>query len=216
MSATKLGLYNEALEIVGERELASLTEAREPRRLLDNAWARGFIDEVLEQGHWNFATRSAQVEFSPDTTPSFGYRRAFDKPADWIRTSAISSDEYFVTPLVEYVDEADFWYASIDTIYVRYVSSDTTYGGDLSRWPASFRRYAAFTLAMHIAPKLTALSDEKIKLLHSQHKKALADARSKDAMNQPPGFPPQGSFVSARHGRSGGQRSRGSRSALIG
>jgi hypothetical protein len=41
MSASKLKLYNDALGILGERRLASLTENREPRRVLDEVWDAG-------------------------------------------------------------------------------------------------------------------------------------------------------------------------------
>ena len=34
----KLTVYNETLGLLGERKLASLTEQREPRRVLDGFW----------------------------------------------------------------------------------------------------------------------------------------------------------------------------------
>jgi len=38
MSTSRLKLYNDALTACGESHLASLTEDREPRRLLDHVW----------------------------------------------------------------------------------------------------------------------------------------------------------------------------------
>ena len=38
---TRLQLYNSALLLLGERNLASLSENREPRRLLDHVWDTG-------------------------------------------------------------------------------------------------------------------------------------------------------------------------------
>ena len=38
--ATKLGLYNRALRVLGETKLSSLSEAREPRYILDDIYAR--------------------------------------------------------------------------------------------------------------------------------------------------------------------------------
>src|SRR5258708_823139 len=119
----KLSLYNGALtEFLGERKLANLTENREPRRVLDEIWDGGALRYCLEQGLWNFAMRTIQLTYSPSVEPDFGFRYAFDKPTDWVRTAALCVDEFFRCPLLQYNDEAGFWFADIDTIYVRYIS----------------------------------------------------------------------------------------------
>ncbi|HET99682.1 MAG TPA: hypothetical protein ENH89_04810, partial [Aurantimonas coralicida] len=66
MATDQLALYNIALAAVGERSIASLTEGREPRRLLDEIWNRGAgaIEYFLEQGYWNFAIRTVQIDRS--------------------------------------------------------------------------------------------------------------------------------------------------------
>jgi hypothetical protein len=120
-------LYNSALTICGERTLASLTEDREPRRLLDLVWDNDGVKTCLEGGQWKFAMRTIRIDFSTTITPDFGYKRAFEKPSDWCATSALCSDEYFSSPLTEYVDENNVWYAELDEIYVRYVSDDSAY-----------------------------------------------------------------------------------------
>jgi hypothetical protein len=68
-------------------------------------------------------------------------------------------------------------------------------------------------LAGKIVTRLTQDKEQR-KMTLSLEKKYLSEARSSDAMEGPTAFPPQGSWVSARLGRSG--RSRGSRSQLIG
>ncbi len=211
--ATRLGVYNDALGMIGERELASLTENREPRRKLDAIWNRGFVDYVLEQGYWNFATRTLKIDFSTSITPAFGYIRAFDHPSDYIRLVSISEDEYFSVPLNRFHDEGAYWYADGDVIYIRYVSNDSSFGGDLSLWPESFAEYAASYMAVKALPRLTR-SKSNLEALMKQSKRLLIEARSKDAMSQPVAFPPAGSWVRARMG---GRRSdRGSRSSLTG
>ena len=52
MAMNLLALYNIALFAIGERAIASLTESREPRRLLDEVWSRGVgaTTACLEQG----------------------------------------------------------------------------------------------------------------------------------------------------------------------
>jgi hypothetical protein len=196
-ATTRLSLYNGALRHCGERLLASLTENREPRRMLDAAWDDNFVKGVLEDGQWGFACRSGMYDYSPSVEPTFGYRRAFNKPTDFVRTMAVCQDEYFKVPCTEYSDERGFWYADLDTLYIKYVSSDPSFGADMSLWPQSFVDYVEVKLATKIVVPLKQNSSALEKLL------GLADmfltkANSQNAMADPAKFPPQGSWVRAR------------------
>jgi hypothetical protein len=213
MSTTRLKLYNDALIICGERSLASLTENREPRHLLDHVWDNDGVHACLEAGQWRFAMRSVMVDYDATVSPSFGYSRAFSKPTDWCCTSALCSDEFFNAPLLQYSDEAGFWYCHLDTIYVRYVSDDSAFGGDLSTWTTKFTDFAAAHFASKIIFKLTSDKDKRNDVLAWMNKK-LSEAKNLDAMSDPTRFPPPGSWASARRGW--GRRDRGSRGSLIG
>lgn len=204
MSADKLSLYNDALTLCGERMLASLTENREPRRLLDQAWAAGAVDFCLETGQWNFAVNSIKLVYSPSVEPPWGYRRAFDKPTDYIRTMGVASDEYFKNPLVRYVDEADFWFADLDELYIRYVSNLPEYGMNMGRWPVSFSEMVSSYLAMKIVTRVTQ-DVAKRAMVAADYKARRLEAKSNDAMNEPTTFPPTGTWVRSRMaGRLGG------------
>lgn len=195
--ASKLGLYNSALLIIGERKLASLSEPREPRRALDDAWDDA-VAYCLEMGFWNFAMRAVQADHSASVTPAFGYTYAFAKPEDFIRTYALGSTETFDPPLLTVVDEPNYWYANIDPLYAKYVSNDTAYGMDLSLWSESFADYVSIRLANKTCKRITGkFPDDDMK---KEEKRALAQARSKDAMDEPPGFPPRGTWVTSRLG----------------
>ncbi len=213
--ANKLSIYNGALLFLGDRELSTLTDNVEPRRLLDSVWNRDGIDTVLEHGQWNFAMRSAKYEYSPSITPSFGYSRAFEKPSDFIRVCAVCSDEYFTTPLLRYIDEAGFWFSDLDEIYVKIVSNNGDYGTDYSLWPPSFKRYVESWFGSEIVWKLTqsrtATEDAKDKC-----QKLLTQARSKDAFNDPTKFMPPGRFRLARGSGYGRRHDGGFRGQLIG
>src|SRR5438270_251157 len=80
--------------LCGERFLASLTEEREPRRLLDQAWASNAVRACLEMGQWNFAMRTIQIDYDSGVEPGFGYNRAFPKPTDWVNTTGVCEDEF--------------------------------------------------------------------------------------------------------------------------
>lgn len=220
--ATRLELYNNALLICGERFLSALTEDREPRHLLDHVWDNDGVKKCLESGQWKFAMRAVRLDYDTAIDPEFGYRRAFSKPSDWCTTCAVCTDEYFNAPLTQYVEETGYWFCDLDELYVRYVSNDSSFGGDLSLWPAKFEEYVAAFFASKIIRKLTSdrakveeilgsdLTGEKNGILAASRKMA----KSHDAMQGPTQFPATGSWVASRGYRS--RRDRGSRSNLTG
>lgn len=193
----KLTLYNDALLMLGERRLASLTEAREPRRALDDVYDT-ILRYCLEQGYWNFAIRAAQIDASPSVVPAFGYCFAFAKPADFVRVVEQAGNETFTPPFTgrEIVDEPGYWYANVTPIFVRYVSDHFAYGRDLSLWPESFCNFVATRLANKICRRIT--GNEPSDKMERNEKRAKADALSKDAMNEPVGFTAYGTWVRAR------------------
>lgn len=214
--ATKLQLYNTALRYCKERKIANLNESREPRRLLDDVWESGGVDDCLEEGMWKFATRSLRMDYDTTIEPEFGLRRAFSKPDDWVITVAVCSDEYYNVPLTHYLHENNYWYADIDQIYVRYVSNNTSYGYDLSLWPASFMRYVAAYFASEIVGKLSGGNTETIDDVEKILTKNKRKAKGKDAWNQPAQFPAPGSWVTSRARYRGETLDRGNRNRLIG
>ncbi len=210
MAATKLGLYNGALRILKERKLASLTENREPRRLLDDVYgdgqAEGAVKYCLEMGQWTFATRTVRLDYSPSVEPPFGYRYAFDQPEDMVDVCGVFHDEYCQQPLLHYADERHFWYCDLQTIYVRYVSNHTSYGADLSLWPETFAKLVEAYLAKEIVGNLTQ-GENKALLAEKAWKAAKTEARSGDAMRKPTAFPPPGTWGLSRRGFEARRRS---------
>lgn len=204
MSTSRLSLYNDALLMAGERALATLSDAVESRNLLDTVWNNNGVDACLEEAQWEFAMRTIQIDSDPGITPSYGYAYAFDKPTDWILTSALCSDEFFRAPLDRYVDEAGFWFADITPVYVRYVSNDSNYGGNMALWPRSFTEFVAAHFASKIILKIT--NDEtRLKLFinpenpqKSVRGQALLNAKSRCAMAGPTAFSAMGSWSLAR------------------
>lgn len=194
---SRLSLYNDALLYCGERSLASLTEEREPRRLLDQVWDGGGVDFCLEQAQWRFAMRTLRVDPDETIEPEFGYANAFTKPSDWILTSAVCEDEYFRVPLNQYVDENGVWYADIDPLYVRIVSNDPDFGMNLGGWPETFTQYVALYFASRISTKLSS-SAEKWQEINKLMKLGLTTAKNKASMGDPAMFPAKGAWSRAR------------------
>ena len=181
--------------------------------MLDSVWDADALVTVLAAGQWNFASNSIELSYSPSVEPAFGFRYAFDKPENWVRTVALCEDERFQSPLLCYQDEGGYWYADIDTIYARYVDSGAAFGADYAKWPANFTRYVESWLAARICMSLTQ-NQSKRDNLERDAEVWLTKAKSTDAMDEATKFLPEGSWVRARHGS--GRRERGIRSRLIG
>ena len=205
---TRLNIYNDALMLCGERFLASLTEDREPRRLLDQVWDSNGVNYCLEQGQWQFAMRTQQLDYDPDMEPPFGYQYAFEKPTDWILTSAVCTDGYFTTPLIRYADEMGYWFADLQTIYVKFVSNDANYGGSLAMWPSTFASYVSAYFASQIIGKLSGKEKSIVFLMGNpgdldggELGRRLTVAKNRAMMTQATQFPAQGAWVRSRFGR---------------
>lgn len=214
-AATRLSIYNDALLYCGERALSALTDNVETRRLLDQVWNNNGVRYCLERGQWYFAMRSIQIDYDPAIDPGFGYQYGFDKPSDWVLTSALCSDEYFNSPLTRYTDEAGYWYSDVTPLYVRYVSDDALYGTNYARWPETFKEYVAIYFASKVILKITQ-SQEKFQEVMALLGMKLLEAKNNNTMAGPTKFTPAGSWVSAR-ARYGGRRDGGNNgSPLIG
>jgi hypothetical protein len=196
--ATQLSLYNGALKILGEPRLASTSEEREPRRALDDVYAEA-LAYCLKEGQWIFAKRQVEIAHDVNDAPAFGFSYAFDKPTDWVRTMALSSDEFFRCPLIDADDVRTHWYANITPIWVQYVSNDAaSYGMLLSAWPPAFTLYVEHELARRICLQVTN-SKADYERVEKELKKYKRDALNKDAVSDiQPKFRPRGAFVRSR------------------
>lgn len=206
----QLSIYNGALRRLGSRKISSLTENREPRRVLDDIWANGdAVKCALERGEWNFALRSVLGAYDPGITTEFGFRYAFAKPDDFCRLAALSASEYFKPPLTndQYVDEAGYWLTDHETIYIRYVSSGGSYGFDSSRWTEAFTDYLSAYMANEACERITNSAQKKA-MLEKEMKDCLGVAKAVDGMQEGVKFFPSGSWSSARGGSVRRERSR--------
>lgn len=222
MAITRLKLYNGALLLCKSRALASLTENREPRYLLDQVWNDDGVRQCLQMGQWRFARRSARLDYDTAIDPDWGPKRAFQKPTDWVATSAVCSDEYMKMPLLAYKDEVGYIFADLDQIYVSYISDDSGYGGNLAAWPQGFTEFAKAYFASKVVGKLS--NDETLISRITMPRKGVLDralltAKNQDAQADPPKPLAQGSWSRARQGsgRFGGPLGDGGNSgSLIG
>lgn len=199
MAAVKINIYNNALGHLGERKLASLTEDREPRRVLDDFYSNA-LAHCLEKGAWEFAIRSTEIDASTSTSPEFGFTYSFRKPDDWVRTVKVSDSPTLVSPLLSFREENDYWQADCNPLYVEYVSNHASLGGgDLSRWTQAFEDYVTIRLAMLSCKRITGSLTEMDYLVKLE-KKAVGGARELNNAGDAPIPQAGGSWVASRRG----------------
>lgn len=215
--ASKLKVYNGALRECQERRLASLSESREARHLLDDAWGegQGFVRRVLAAAEWRFARRTITMTADTGIEPDFGYSLAYLQQDDCVRTCKLCSDERQESPLLDYHKEAEVLYTDCEPIYWTYVSDDDEYGGDYAKWTPAFIDWAQLELAGMIVGRLTGSKVDRDVLLKLTEKRFRV-AKNQDAFEDPTQFPPLGRFARARLGGSTGRWDRGFRNRLIG
>lgn len=201
MAYDQLKIYNNALmSYLGEAQLEDLDEARGPRYLLDQVWAEDSIKYCLEQGQWRHAIRTIKLEADTGIEPEFGHRYAFAQPDDMLRLAGISSNEFFNEPFTQFVDEAGYWYADIDIIYVQIISNGDDYGRNYSRWSPAFFEFVSCYHAWKIVSRVKNASSSR-KELGDELENMRKNASGKDASNRPTRFPSRGSWAHSRHGR---------------
>lgn len=195
--ADRLAIYRGALRLLGPSNLASLTEDRPEKRALDGAW-QDCVNYMLEQGMWNFAIRSVELDFDEDVEPSFGFDHAFSKPDDWVRTVSISEVADFCEGLRRYEDETSYWHANPEKIYVRYVSNDEAFGWNVGAWRQHFSKaieaYLAFECGLPISADRGNRND-----LYQLYKGRLLDAKIKDAVDERVREKPPGNWTRSRN-----------------
>lgn len=197
----KLSAYNLALVHLGERRLASLSESTDHRRTLDDLWNQT-VQQCLEEAQWNFMLRTIQIDASTNVVPAFGYKYAFPKPVDWLRTTIVSADETFTPPLTDFTDETNYWWANFTPLFIKFQSSDTQYGLNLGAWTANFTNYLALQLAEHGCLRITGKTErlEGQTGISRRLRNARIKAKSNDAMNEGPQEMPTGTWARSRRG----------------
>lgn len=194
--ADRLSIYKGALRLLGPSNLASLTEDRPERRRLDDAWEPA-VNDLLNEGMWNFAVRAVSLEQDEDIEPRFGFRFGFRKPDDWVRTVGISSTQQFLEGLCEYEDEGDYWYADPDVIYLRYVSNDEDFGWNVGRWRQAFSSALEARLAFDCGLPISGDRGNRNNLFQL-YEKRLKRAKTLDAVDERVRTTPVGSLVRSR------------------
>lgn len=175
MAVTKLGIYNEALGLIGERPLTALGGTLETEAALNAVWDNGAVDYCLSLVRPKFATLMAKLTvYTTDTDHSFN---VFALPADYLSIVSLYQDNTLDRPTDRYFIEGRNLSCSYTTVYLRYNADNTIAipsGTTFTKLTPAFVR----VLVAHLAAEISTIfsSDETPKI------QGIFDRRVKDAV----------------------------------
>jgi hypothetical protein len=190
--ATVLGIYREALALLGEKRLASTTEDIASRYALDDAYTLA-ATYVLRAAPWRFALVTVALSTGGSAQP--GYSISSAQPANWLRTHAI-----FVLsgPRQCPIDlrEQGTHVSTNVTPTMRYVSS-ALIGAEAS-WPEQFAKCVSAYLAFLVAERVTG-DPNRAESMFELYQRTFADAVKIEAVPEDPWLEHQrdGSFLAS-------------------
>jgi len=186
-------LYNKVMEILRLKPIISNDDESERKVAVDYALDMKAVDTVFELIPWDYPVVTTELTEDGVYDPSYGYQFRFAVPADWIRTESISANDRFLYPLERYHMEGSYFFADINKIYLRYVSSDHLI--TLSTWPTYIFNLVAAEIARRICHQVGEVDQEYVERKYQEYK---TEAFNTDAQRQPPQLISGGSWTSDR------------------
>lgn len=194
-SLTKTSIANFALAHLGDHRIDDFDEADPGAAKVRDQWDLTRL-ACLGSYEWGFASKTKALDRAGNT-PAAQWLYAYDKPADWIRTNAVSDSSSFDrdNAFRRWMDREGQIQTDAAAIYMDYVRDHETVGS----WHIWFVDYVSVSLAMRINPSITT-SQSTSKLMKDLLKETLAVAKARDAQMQPLYKPPRGNWIKARRG----------------
>ncbi len=188
-----LGIYNDALQLLGEPQITERDVDSARRVALDNAVNSDLVLGILENIAWTWATTSTKITYNTSLSPAWGYQYAFDKPSGMVRFDGIWADEYFNAPIRRYEDQDGKWFCGSTEIYVKYVHE--SYLTNADAWSGEFRRHVAGKMAWD---SISRFPNADAGIVKDQHDDRERKVKSTDAMQSPPKIIGRGSWTQQR------------------
>ena len=187
MATSKLLIYNNALQLLGERRLSNLYEDREPRYVLDEAYSLELVNHCLELAKPRFAVSSVKLA-SPSVSAVHGLDSVYTFPTDYLSTlsdpgvhgsnGSFFADEDLSQPVDRYIMEGNTVATDIATnLWMRYITSNRA----LSVWTPTFGRLVSAYLAKEVASRL---NPSRIEIAEAAYEKALSVAISLEGIKE--------------------------------
>lgn len=192
--ADKLRIVNRALQRIGAKKLANLTENSRERLSVDAAYDDVVLQELMTN-MWTFAIK--RVEITADVTgPDFGRTYQFTKPDDFLRVAPFDPSQ---TALIrEYLVEGNKILSDYaGPLQLRYVSDLSDEADPEALFHPLFANAVSMRLALEIAEELTGSSSKQDRL-EGAYTFFVNKARATDGIETGPIMPEVDEFVAVR------------------
>lgn len=186
--ATDIEICSNALMLLGDRPIASLSEGTKQAILCANLYPLA-RKEVLRSHVWNCAVKRVQLA-ALAAAPAYGWTHQFAKPGDWLRLLDVGE-----CGQDEYAFEGNRILANQSSLKVRYLADITEGYWDFSLVDVMVKRMEA-GLAYPIT-KSTTLAQMKEQI----YRGALRAAKAIDGQENPPEQYGDTPFLSVRGGQ---------------
>ena len=186
-------IANRSLSKVGGSRITSFTQGVKNSNTVNDIF-EDLRDELLDHP-WNFASKRVKLAKSA-TAPVFGWDHAYPLQSDHIRLRSVHDNTNGTGSVIfneEQHEGALAIVTSADPIYIRYVARVT----DPNLWSVGFRRAFILALARDLAIPISG-SKLLLEKLTDEAKRALAGAKSVDALTSYPERRPVGSWAGSR------------------
>jgi len=194
--ADKLAVWKQALVHLGSATITTLADAVPAVNVFNTAWP-GVVEGAFSDGDWNFAKKTIEMSASVLGTASPGYSFVYDYPDDYQRTIAVAPSSRFDAPFNSYIDEGGYLHSNVSPLFLRFISSTNASDANVTRWPVSFWRYVAVSLAFETSERITQSSGLRDRL-EKRLAVTLSKAKSVDAMNEQGKAISDGSWLRSR------------------
>lgn len=171
--ASVVDIANQALQLVGAKQIISLADPSEEARSVNAAWP--FVRrEVLRAHSWNAATTRAILAAST-TDPAWGFESAYPLPADCLRVLEVDVD----ARIPWRVEGREIVIDDTGPLNIRYVMDLT----DSEQFDGELTTVMVTRLAVAIVERLKRSNTQRAEL-SSEYRSLIQQAKSDDGREQ--------------------------------
>lgn len=191
--ASEVGIVNVALRMLGAKRIAALTDDNENAKRANDVY-EPLRDYLMRSHVWNFAVKRRKLG-QLATAPTYEYDYAYQLPSDWLRTVEVHDNSAGTHQAIYRIEESKVLSDAPD-IWLRYVAKIT----DPNQMTGDFRHTLSCLIARDLALPVTN-SNTVRQEMKDEFKKVFRQARSADSIEDFPDSFPEGSWSTARQGR---------------
>lgn len=177
--ASKVQIFNRALNLLGQPEISSITQDDKETKALNAAWDM-IVPELMFSQPWLFTIKEEKIAKLTDAG-IIDYENAYRYPADCIAvlepvTSGLGKPSTKIKIL------GDTIYSNNGDLTIQYIKNET----DVSKWSVGFARCISYLLAIECAYKLIEDNTREQKLMEVYYARVLPESIQSDAMQVKP------------------------------